>query len=170
MEHRGSSGGPAMPAKLTVSRTGALMKKSLLACALAVVCGGLWTAAEGANLVVNGSFEQGYESTTEINGGWPNNAGFWAPIGYFGFTDTIPGWTVGGGGVDWHDSSPNPGEPVAEDGRRLVDLNSTFGQDGGTISQTIATNSGAPYVMTFFYSAHPYAGCYFGPKAMQASA
>ena len=57
------------------------------------------------NLVQNGSFEDGYEATTQTNGGWPSNHGFWAPIGYFGATDTIPDWTVSGGGADWSDSN-----------------------------------------------------------------
>lgn len=124
------------------------------------------------NLVVNESFELGYEQTTAINGGWPDNADLWAPIGYFGATDTIPGWTVSGGGVDWHDSSSGPlvGAPTAVDGFRAVDLNSTIGLGAGAISQSIATTPGAPYVLTFSYSAHPFAGCYFGPKPMQASA
>ena len=29
--------------------------------------------ATNNNLVQNGSFETGYEATTQINGGWPNN-------------------------------------------------------------------------------------------------
>jgi hypothetical protein len=126
----------------------------------------------GANLIVNASFELGYEQTTDINGGWPVNANYWAPIGYYGATDAIPGWTVSGGGVDWHDSSsgPHAGEPTAVDGFRAVDLNSAFDQCAGAISQAIATTPGAPYVVTFSYSAHPYPGCYFGPKPMQASA
>lgn len=126
----------------------------------------------GANLVVNESFELGYEETTAINGGWPGNANLWAPVGYLGATDSIPGWTVSGDGVDWHDSSfgPHAGEPTAGDGFRAVDLNSVLGLGAGAISQTIATMPRAPYVMTFSYSAHPYAGCYFGPKPMQARA
>ncbi|AGP40476.1 hypothetical protein BE04_44280 [Sorangium cellulosum] len=124
------------------------------------------------NLVLNGSFELRYEHTTGINGGWPGNAGLWAPIGYFGAIDMIPGWTVSGGGGDWHDSSlgPRAGEPTADDGFRTVDLNSAVGQGAGAISQRIATTPGASYVLTFSYSGHPYGGCYFGPKPMRASA
>jgi len=126
----------------------------------------------GANLITNGSFELGYELTTGIYGAWPANADLWAPIGYYGAINSIPRWTVGGDGVDWHDSSIGPpaGEPIAGDGSRAVDLNSVVGLNPGTISQTIASTPGAPYVMKFFYSAHPYGGCNPGPRPMLASA
>jgi hypothetical protein len=127
--------------------------------------------ATNNNLVQNGSFEEGYEDTTAINGGWPNNHGLWAPIGYFGATDTIPDWTVGGGGVDWHDSDSSvPNSMVVADSDRLVDLNSCCGNAPGVIAQTIATTPGVSYTMSFFYSGHPYSGCYFGPKPMRANA
>ena len=123
------------------------------------------------NLVQNGSFEQGYEATTRINGGWPCNHGYWAPIGYDGATETIPHWTVGGGGVDWHDSDPSVLDGmVAAAGARLVDLNSGWGSAPGVLSQTIATTPGDSYTLTFSYSGHPYSGCYFGPKPLRASA
>ncbi|HEY3570997.1 MAG TPA: DUF642 domain-containing protein [Thermoanaerobaculia bacterium] len=124
-----------------------------------------------ANLVQNGSFETGYEATTQINGGWPGNHGFWAPIGYNGATDTIPNWTVSGGGVDWQDADPSvPGSMVAADGARFVDLNSCCSNPPGVISQTIATIPGVSYTLSFSYSGHSYWGCYFGPKTMQANA
>ncbi len=123
------------------------------------------------NLVQNGSFEQGYEDTTQINGGWPNNHGFWAPIGYNGATDTIPNWTVGGGGLDWHDTDSSiPNSMAAADGTRMVDLNSCCSNPPGVISQTITTLPGVSYTLSFSYSGHPYSGCYFGPKPMQANA
>ncbi|WP_437623921.1 DUF642 domain-containing protein [Sorangium sp. So ce1151] len=126
----------------------------------------------GANLITNGSFEQGYELTTGIYGAWPANKDMWAPIGYYGATNSLPGWTVGGDGVDWHDSSSGPrsGEPSAGDASRAIDLNSVVGLNAGTLSQTIATTPGAPYVMKFSYSAHPYGGCGPGPRPMLASA
>ena len=99
--------------------------------------------ATNNNLVQNGSFEVGYEATTQINGGWPSNHGFWAPIGYAGATDTIPDWTVSGGGADWHDSDSSvPNSMIAADGNRMVDLNSGWGSAPGVISQTIATTPG----------------------------
>jgi hypothetical protein len=123
------------------------------------------------NLVQNGSFEAGYEGTTQINGGWPNNHGFWAPIGYFGATDTIPGWTVSGGGVDWQDSDVSiPNSMIAADSNRMIDLNSCCGNPPGVLSQTIATTPGVSYTMSFSYSGHPYSPCYFGPKTMRAIA
>ena len=127
--------------------------------------------ATNNNLVQNGSFEVGYEATTQINGGWPSNHGFWAPLGYAGATDTIPDWTVSGGGVDWHDSDSSvPNSMIAADSNRMVDLNSGWGSAPGVISQTIATTPGASYTLSFSYSGHPYSGCYFGPKPMRASA
>ena len=127
--------------------------------------------AANNNLVQNGSFETGYEDTIQINGGWPNNHGFWAPIGYNGATDTIPDWTVSGGGVDWHDSDVSvPNSMIAADSARLVDLNSCCANAPGVISQTIATTPGVSYTLSFSYSGHPYSGCYFGPKPMRASA
>jgi Protein of unknown function (DUF642) len=132
--------------------------------------------AVNVNLVQNGNFEDGFECcTTAINGGWPNNAGLWDPIGYNDGanpgTDTIPGWTVSGGGVDWSDSSaPQPSQPIAQDGFRSVDLNSCCENGPGAISQTIATTPGTVYSLSFHYSGHPYSGCYYGPKSMKASA
>lgn len=128
------------------------------------------SASAQTNLVQNGSFETGYEATTAVNGGWPNNHGFWAPIGYFGATDTIPGWTVSGGGTDWHDADGSPNSIVAAAGSRLVDLNSCCGNAPGVLSQTIATVPGASYTLSFSYSGHPYSPCYFGPKSLQADA
>src|SRR5262245_50766043 len=154
-----------------------LMKRSIIGLSLFVGLSlGLMSISAVAqaannNLVQNGSFEEGYEDTTQINGGWPNNHGFWAPIGYAGATDTIPDWTVSGGGVDWHDSDLSvPNSMIAADSDRLVDLNSCCGNAPGVISQTIATTPGVSYTMRFFYSGHPFSGCYFGPKPMRASA
>lgn len=127
--------------------------------------------APNVNLVQNGSFESGYEATTQVNGGWPNNHGLWAPIGYNGATDTIPDWTVVGGGADWHDAdSTLPNSMAAADGDRMVDLNSCCGYAPGVISQTIATTPGVSYTLSFDYSGHPYGPCYFGPKSLRATA
>lgn len=127
--------------------------------------------AQTPNIVQNGSFETGYEGTTQTNGGWPSNHGFWAPIGYFGATDTIPDWTVSGGGVDWHDADVSiPNSMIAADSDRLVDLNSCCYNAPGMISQTIATTPGLSYIMSFSYSGHPYSPCYFGPKPLRATA
>jgi Protein of unknown function (DUF642) len=152
------------------------MKRSFLGLSLVVGCSlqlmSIPVVAQPMiNLVQNGSFEVGYENTTQTNGGWPNNHGFWAPIGYFGATDTIPVWTVGGGGVDWSDADSSvPNSMVAADGDRSVDLNSCCGNAPGVISQTIPTAPGASYTLSFSYSGHPYSPCYFGPKSLRASA
>jgi hypothetical protein len=151
------------------------MKRSIIGLSLFV---GLWLMSISAmaqatsnNLVQNGSLEDGYEGTTGINGGWPNNHDLWAPIGYFGASDTIPGWTASGGGVDWSDSDSSvPNSMAATDGDRLVDLNSCCGNAPGVISQTVATTPGGSYILSFDYSGHPYSPCYFGPKTLRASA
>jgi hypothetical protein len=79
------------------------MKKGIIALSLFVglllMSISAMAQAPNNNLVQNGSFEAGYEGTTQINGGWPSIHGFWAPIGYGGSTDTIPAWTVSGGGA-----------------------------------------------------------------------
>jgi hypothetical protein len=86
-------------------------------------------------------------------------------------TDTIPGWTVSGGGVDWQDSDVSvPNSMIAADSERMVDLNSCCGNPPGVISQTIATTPGVSYTLSFSYSGHPYSPCYFGPKTLRASA
>jgi Protein of unknown function (DUF642) len=149
------------------------MKRSILGLSLVVGLLSISALAQvpNPNLVQNGSFEAGYEDTTQVNGGWPSNHGLWAPIGYNGATDTIPDWTVSGGGVDWHDSDSSvPNSMIAADSDRLVDLNSCCGNAPGAISQTIATTPGASYTMSFSYSGHPYSPCYFGPKPLRASA
>lgn len=149
------------------------MKRSIIGLSLWVGFISISAMAQAAsiNLVQNGSVELGYEGTAGINGGWPNNHGLWAPIGYFGATDTILGWTAGGGGVDWSDSDSSvPNSMVTAAGNRFVDLNSCCGNTPGAISQTIATTPGVAYTLSFNYSGHPHGGCYSGPKSMQASA
>jgi choice-of-anchor C domain-containing protein len=99
-----------------------------------------WASAAAlgqANLVVNGSFESG-------NFSGPNYTRVTAG------SSALTGWTVGGVAIDWHNSldftSPYDGDRVADlhlDGQ----VNSV-----GTLSQTFATQAGAPYVLQFFLS------------------
>lgn len=90
-----------------------------------------------ANLIVNGSFEQG------------NKAGFnysWKTVS--AGDNSITGWTVGGRGIDWH----NPSEfNVPVDGQYAVDLNLSGGglSDTGTLSQSFATTVGEVYKLVF---------------------
>ncbi|HEY0783691.1 MAG TPA: DUF642 domain-containing protein, partial [Thermoanaerobaculia bacterium] len=72
--------------------------------------------------------------------------------------------------MDWHDTDSSPNSMAAADGARLVDLNGPWYSVPGVISQTVATAPGVSYTLRFSYSGHPYSGCYFGPKSLQASA
>ncbi|HEY2200355.1 MAG TPA: hypothetical protein VGH56_00595, partial [Solirubrobacteraceae bacterium] len=61
-----------------------------------------------ANLVQNGSFEEGYpgDNICGIN---------WYEVGYGcnPSNTSIPSWLQTGGGVDWHDNTADPLEPAA---------------------------------------------------------
>lgn len=144
------------------------MKRLILISVLAAVCGGALASVVFANLAQDGSFEQGFEQTTTINGGWPNNAGLYAAIGHNNSPDTIPGWTVSGA-ADWHDSSVTTSEPHAQDGFRFVDLNGGNDTPGATLSQSIATTANGAYILSFYYAAHPYCSS-FNTRSMLVSA
>lgn len=93
--------------------------------------------ALAANLISNGSFENG-----NFIGPDPN------------FTRIAPGgseltdWTVGGSGVDWHNSNDMR---FPFEGEFVLDLN-LDGASSGTLSQTFATNPGEFYSLTFYLS------------------
>jgi hypothetical protein len=129
---------------INLARCGALLV--FLVTALVVAAPG---GAVAGNLVVNGSFENGYPGDG-ICGGW------WYEVGYDcnPSNDSIPGWTQVGGGVDWHNIGPNPGEPAAEDGRYTIDL--VGSSDAGAIAQDVPTTPGGYYVLEFAYAGHPY--------------
>ncbi len=89
-----------------------------------------------ANLILNGSFEQG-----NFTGGnhTPILAGDTA----------LTNWTVGGVAVDWHKNVAGFGP--AHDGTYMVDLNYNGGTSGsGTLSQSFATTAGDNYLLRFF--------------------
>ncbi|MCW2964943.1 MAG: hypothetical protein JWO17_2195 [Actinomycetia bacterium] len=115
--------------------------------ALAAVTGGCFVASAVAsgNLVVNGSFENGYPAVSNGPG--------WQAVGYLGYpSDLIPGWTQTGGGVDWHLSQSDP-EPAAQDGSYTIDL---IGTDAaGAIQQDVPTTTGGQYALSFYYAGHP---------------
>jgi choice-of-anchor C domain-containing protein len=94
-----------------------------------------------ADLVVNGSFEQGVDP----NAG-PSNPGF---VTLNAVNNSITGWTITNGSVDYIGSYWQ-----AADGARSLDLD---GLSQGTISaqQTLNTISGHTYQVTFALSGNP---------------
>jgi choice-of-anchor C domain-containing protein len=91
-------------------------------------------AAKPENLVVNGGFDQGAD-----------------PGGYKGYTtkDKLPGWTVTKGSVDVI------GTYFKCSHGRCLDMD---GSNNGTIRQTIATEAGKKYRLSFALSANPQCG------------
>ena len=106
--------------------------------AVALLGGGLSSYA--ANLLINGSFEDGNFVPTE-QGSMLLSAGA---------TD-ITGWTVEGGGLAW-DGPTNPYGLTASDGSYFLDLTGDYDHApyGGMLqSQTIPTTIGAQYGLSF---------------------
>jgi choice-of-anchor C domain-containing protein len=95
---------------------------------------GLLTNAN-ANLIVNGSFEQG------------TDPGVWAQLPN-GSTDIV-GWVVGPDAIDYKGTYW-----VASDGGRSLDLDNSPGFGG--IMQTFATTPGETYEVTFDFAGNPY--------------
>ncbi|RMH28311.1 MAG: choice-of-anchor C family protein [Planctomycetota bacterium] len=103
----------------------------------------------GANLIVNGSFEN---STL-------NPGSTWIPMG--GGNTAITGWTTWGAGIDYLGTII-----AASDGVRSVDINNV--SSGGGIEQTFATQAGWLYTVEFDLSANMYGGP--TPKVLRVSA
>jgi choice-of-anchor C domain-containing protein len=106
----------------------------------------LAASALAAGAFQNGSFEN-------LNGTYVDNGN---PPLYIGFQTlgtgsmAIPGWTVGGAGIDWISTYWN-----AELGSYSIDLNAT---SAGSISQTFDTVAGATYFVGFWLSGNPVCG------------
>ena len=107
----------------------------------------LGSAADSkANLIVNGSFESGINPPLAIPG-YRTLSGPTDPSA-FGGTNDITGWTVRNDNIDWiHGSYWQP-----SNGTYSLDLS---GGSPGGISQTIATNVGETYTLTFDHSVNP---------------
>jgi choice-of-anchor C domain-containing protein len=112
---------------------------SLVAAALTAISVTTWAKAADVNLVVNGSFEDPSVWQT-------------SPVTEYaaGATD-MPGWTVGGNGVDL------VGETYwnAEDGDQSLDL---AGPAPGSVTQTVATAPGAIYTLTWYMAGNTNCG------------
>jgi len=106
------------------------VRKSLLAVPALLLAA---NPAHAADLITNGSFEQGTApgSFTTVGTGGTN----------------ITGWSVLSGSVDYIGSYWN-----AEDGSRSIDL---AGNTYGTLAQIVDLVAGQAYRLTFFLSANP---------------
>ena len=90
-------------------------------------------------LVENGGFEQP---------SMPDGTGF---VTRAPGSSAMPGWTIGGDGID---HIRNQWEPA--DGLQNVDLGASVVAPGdGAVSQSISTEPGASYLLSFAYSANP---------------
>jgi hypothetical protein len=117
-----------------------MSRKPIVAAVVAAAAFGLAHAAAAANLVVNG----GFEDTTGLG---PVNAdgGYDTPQ----FT-TFAGWTVLGSSNGVTLNGPtNPYGLTASSGDWSIDLTAPSGQGFGGIRQTIATEIGHSYRLTF---------------------
>ncbi|HEY0766381.1 MAG TPA: DUF642 domain-containing protein [Steroidobacteraceae bacterium] len=96
-------------------------------------------AAAHANLLGNGSFEQG----THTNDG--NNTET-----FIAGATSMPGWTTTGAFVSWI-GDPNPFGLSAQDGKFFLDLTGyKAGAPFGGVTQTIATTAGQTYDLSFY--------------------
>jgi hypothetical protein len=124
--------------------------KSLAAVAAMSVVG-----LANANLLTNGSFEDGImpNPRTSLDGGSTLNSTVLAEA------TAVTGWTVTTDRVDWLQNSVLPGSASAwqilpQDGSRFIDLSGfTPGTPFAAISQTFATTPGTPYNISFYLGA-----------------
>ncbi len=98
----------------------------------------LLASVSSANLLTNGSFEQGNPQWNQW--GWQS---MFPPDSF-----TIPGWMVTAGSVDYVGSYWQ-----AAHGQRTVDLNGLNAQ--GTIQQSFSTVPGVRYLVTFALAGNP---------------
>lgn len=92
--------------------------------------------ASAVNLIINGSFEEGDYNSNVVD---PNFARLSQG------SSALTGWTIGGAGVDWHNSNDMK-FPI--EGDLIIDLN-LDGGSSGTLSQTFSTTIGQFYTLSF---------------------
>ena len=106
-------------------------------------CMALSVLNANANLVTNGSFELG----TLVNDGNQTMTFTAGPT-------NITGWTAIGRQVSWIQAG-NPFALSAQDGNRFLDLTAYItGAPFGGVSQTIATNAGQEYTLSFYLGSY----------------
>lgn len=114
------------------------------------------TGSAHANLLNNGSFEQG----TLVNNGQATQS---LPVG----STAMPGWTVVGDTISWIDAG-NPFSVSASNGSRFLDLTDYIpGAPFGGVEQTVATTAGYQYLLSFDLGS---SNLYGRPSAITASA
>jgi len=135
------------------------MTRFLLSAILAATSAvGLPLAALASTGVNNGSFEEG---------AFPDGVAFQTLWSGTPDAESITGWTVTSGSVDWINTYW-----TAQDGTKSLDMNGTPSTEvplaAGTISQTLATAANNTYVVQFFLSGNP--PCGLGNKDLSVSA
>jgi choice-of-anchor C domain-containing protein len=115
-------------------RRARLTTRALLLLALLAMPG-----VAGANLIANGSFENGTYSPV-INDHFVDVT--------VGMTK-LAGWRVDTGTVNWHQ---NAGVSPAQNGTKMIDLNNTDGAPRARLSQDFVTLPGLGYVLSFWLS------------------
>ena len=133
------------------------MPSTTRALRVVLACGAtLLASAADANLLVNGSFEDG----NFVN---PGNATMSLPVG----STAITGWTTVGDTLAWIGTG-NPWGLSANDGARFLDLTDlAAGAPFGGVVQTVATSPGSSYVLSFDLGSSTFWG---RPDAITASA
>jgi choice-of-anchor C domain-containing protein len=100
-------------------------------------CLGFESPASAANLIVNGSFEEGDFKSNIVGLNFARlNPG----------SSALTAWTVDGRGIDWHNTNEMK---LPSDGNYLVDLN-LDGTSSGSLSQTFSTTPGQFYNLDFY--------------------
>lgn len=106
----------------------------------------LFAMTASANLITNGSFEEGAY----------DDAGHPGYMRLSGGSTTITGWIVGQDGLDWHiieGSNAHFGHNGVDGSQYAVDLSSDGGFGNYSISQSFATTIGQEYQLTFLLGA-----------------
>jgi len=116
-----------------------MSKLSFLKAPVSLIAGLVLSVSASANLIQNGSFENGDYSQQNYSWVTVDNG-----------QSNITGWDIGGVAVDWHNSAEF--SPI-QDGLRAVDLNLNGGSgQTGTLSQTFATDAGTSYILDFYFA------------------
>lgn len=101
--------------------------------------------AAHANLIVNGSFENGTQTPVICNA---EGECAWVELRATDTPQKLTGWRVDQGVVNWH-NSVHPRLP--QDGGWMIDLNDTNGASPlARMSQDFATTAGQSYLLSFY--------------------